>query len=82
MQGRNRDADMENRRVDAARGGEAGMNSESSVETHTLPYIKQIASGNLLYDTGSSNPVPCDYLEGWDGERWEGGSRRRGNMYT
>ena len=20
----------------------------------------------MLYDTGSSNPVLCDYLEGWD----------------
>jgi len=23
----------------------------------------------LLYDTGSSNLVLCDYLEGWDGVR-------------
>ena len=23
---------------------------------HTLPYVKQIASGNFLYDAGSSNP--------------------------
>ena len=26
---------------------------DSSVETYTLPYVKQIASGNLLYYTGS-----------------------------
>ena len=38
------------------------------METNTLSYVKQIASGNLLYDAGSSNQVPCDNLEGWDGE--------------
>ena len=32
-----------------------------------ITYVKQIASGNSLYDAGSSNPVLCDNLEGWDG---------------
>ena len=36
------------------------------METYTLPYVKQIASGNLLCDAGSSNLVLCDYLKGWD----------------
>ena len=27
----------------------------------------KIASGNLLYDSGRSNPVLHDNLEGWDG---------------
>ena len=27
----------------------------------------QIASENLLFDAGSSNPVLCDDLEGWHG---------------
>ena len=30
------------------------------VETCTLLYVKQIASGHLLCDTRSSNPVHCD----------------------
>ena len=30
-------------------------NGKSSMETYTPPYVKQIASGNLLYDSGSSN---------------------------
>ena len=34
------------------------------METYTLPYVKQIANGNLLYDVGSSNQVLCDNLEG------------------
>ena len=37
------------------------------IETYALSYIKQTASGNLLYDAGSSYPVLCDNLEGWDG---------------
>ena len=28
--------------------------------------MKQISSRNLLHDTGSSNPVLCDYAEVWD----------------
>ena len=31
--------------------------------------MKYIPNGNLLYDAGSSNPVLCDNLEGWDGVR-------------
>ena len=46
---------------------ENGTNWEHSTERSTLPYVKQIVSGNLLYDVGSSNPVLCDNLEGWDG---------------
>ena len=48
--------------------GEGGMTGENSIETCTLPYVKHVVSGNLLYDVGSSNPVLCDNLEGWDGE--------------
>ena len=35
--------------------GEGEMNGESIMETYTLLYVKEIASGNLLYDSGSSN---------------------------
>ena len=35
--------------------GEGGTNGESSTETYTLPYVKQIANGNLLYDSRNSN---------------------------
>ena len=35
--------------------GEGGTNGESSKETYTLPSVKEIASGNLLYNSGSSN---------------------------
>ena len=43
-----------------------GKNGESSMETYTLPYVKQIASGNLQYNTESST-WRCGNLTGWDG---------------
>ena len=41
---------------------------ENSTETYTLPYVKQIASGSLMYDAGNPKPVLCDNLEGQGGE--------------
>ena len=54
VQDRSRDTDIENRLTDTAREGVGGMNWESSLETHSLSYVKQIASGKLLHYTGSS----------------------------
>ena len=34
----------------------------------TLPYVKWIAKGNLLYVSGNSNRGSCINLEGWYGE--------------
>ena len=53
--------------MDTIGEGEDGMNWESCTETYTLLDVKQTASGNLLYDPGSSNPMLCDNLEGQDG---------------
>ena len=47
------------------------------IETYTMPYVKQTANGNLLYDAGNPKPVLCDYLEGW-----ERGLRGRGHVYN
>ena len=33
----------------------SGTDGESSMETYTLTYVKEIASGNLLYDSRNSN---------------------------
>ena len=49
---------------------------ESSIETYTLSYVKQIASGKLLEDAGRSDPVLCDNVEEWDGA---GGTREIGD---
>ena len=48
--------------------GEGWIIWANGIETYTLPYVKQTASGNLLYGTGNPNPVLCDNPEGWDGE--------------
>ena len=45
---------------------------ESSIEIHTLPYVKKIASGKLLYNTGSLMQYSVTPLMGW-GEIQEGG---------
>ena len=57
MQGSNGDADIENRPMNKSGGEEeeGEVNGESSMEAYTLPYIKQIANGNLLYDLGKPN---------------------------
>ena len=44
VQGRNRDTDVEDR-LGRCGEGEGGMDWESSIETHTLPFVKQIVNG-------------------------------------
>ena len=43
------------RLVDIVGEREGGTNGESSMKTYVLPYVKQIASGNFLYDSGNSD---------------------------
>ena len=47
--------------------GEAGMNEESSMETYTLSYVKEIVNGNLPYDSGNPNWGFGNNLEGSEG---------------
>ena len=57
--------------MDIVGAREGGILERGSMETYILPHIKGTASGNLLYDAGSSSQVFCDNREGRDGE--EGG---------
>ena len=66
------DPDIKDRLLDIVGEGE-GMIWEKSIETHTLPYVKWIAKGSLLYEAGNLELVLCDNLAGWDGE---GGGRK------
>ena len=50
--------------------GEGGMIRKSGIKIYTLPYLKQITSGDLLFDTQNPKLVLCDNLEGWDVEGW------------
>ena len=65
LQGSSGDPDLEKRLVGAVWEGEGGTNWQTSMETYRLLYVKWIASGNLLCDTGSS--IHCSNLEGWVG---------------
>ena len=57
MQGSNGDTDIQNGLMDKGRveEGDSEMNRERSMEAYTLPYVKKIANGNLLYDSGNLN---------------------------
>ena len=57
------------------------MNWESRIDIYTLPCVKQLASGKLLYNTESS-ALCSDHLDGWGGRGWERGSRGRIYMYS
>ena len=46
---------------------------------YTLPQIKQIGSGSLMYAAGNPKPAHSDNPEGWGGE---GGSGWRRHMYA
>lgn len=52
MQGNNGNTGMENRLADmVGEEGRVGCEWRGSMEISTLPYGKQIASGNLLHDS-------------------------------
>ena len=53
MQGSNKDTEVENRLVSTTGKGEGRENWESSTDVYTLSYVKEIANGKLLYNTGS-----------------------------
>ena len=75
-----RDTDVTNRLLESVGEGDGGMIWENSIETCTIPYVKQIASLGSMHETGPSGLVHWDDPEGWD---VEGGGRRDGkHMYT
>ena len=55
LQGSNGETDIENRLMDMGRGEERVRCMERVTWKVTLPYIKEIAKGNLLYGSGNSN---------------------------
>ena len=73
---------MENRLMDMGKGEERVRCMQRVTWKLTLPYVKQIVNGNLLYGSGNSNRALYQPRQvGW-GEKWEGGSKERGYMYT
>ena len=68
--------------MDMGRGEERVRCVERVTWKLRLPYVKQIANGNLLYGSGNSNRGSVSPRGiGWEG-RWEGCPKGRGYMYT
>ena len=67
--------------TDSVGEGEGGMIWENSIET-CISYVKQIASPDLMHETGCSGPVHWDDPEGWDGEGGGRGAHDGEHMYT
>ena len=64
--GQNRDRDVEKGHMDTEKVGEGGTNS--SIDVYTPPRVKYIASGKLLYSTGSS--AWCSVMTYRGGTEW------------
>ena len=60
---------------------EGGMYWESSVETYTLPYVKEIASGNLQFMQGAQPGTLWQPRGEGRGGTWEGGLRESGHLW-
>ena len=75
-QGSKRDADIKDKLLDTVREGEGGMTWESGIyiEIYTLPYVRRMAGGNTVYNTGNPKPVLCDHL--W--VEWGGRFKKEG----
>ena len=54
MQSRNRDTDVENKRMDSKGERSWGVNWEIGIDIYTLLCLKQITNENILYSTGNS----------------------------
>ena len=83
MQGSKGDTGIKNRLLDSVGEGEGGTICKNNTETYTLSYVKQIASGTLMYDAGHPRPVLCDDLEecGEEGNE-RGGFHKEANFYV
>ena len=66
-------------RVQIASGFESGMDWECSIDIYTLPGVKQIASGNVLFSPGSS--AQCFLMTFRGGVGWMGGSLEGGDIW-
>ena len=74
MQGRNGEADVENRLVNTTGEGDGGTNGESSTEIYTSPRVKQLEGSCCVTRSSAWGSV---MTQKGDGMEWQGGSRRR-----
>ena len=57
--------------------GEGETNCESGIKIYTLPFVKQIANGNLLYSAGNRAWCPLTVQTGGKGQQEMGGKFKR-----
>ena len=55
MQGSKGDKDVKNRLLDSVGEGKDGMIWENSIETYTVPYVKQMTSASSRYEAKKTN---------------------------
>ena len=73
----NGETGIENKRKDMGRGEESVRCMERVTWKLTLPYVKQVANGNLPYGSGKSKKL-CINLEGWKCREMVGRFKREG----
>ena len=78
MQGSSGETGIENRLMDMGRGEERLRGMERVTWKCTLPYVKEIANGNLLYGSGNSNRVSVSTQSGGMGREMGGRFKREG----
>ena len=78
MQSNNGETDRDNRLMDLGRGEERVRCMERVTWKLTLPYVKQIANGNLLYVSGNSNRGSVSTKRGGMGREMGGRFKREG----
>ena len=71
---------QQNRLMDMGRGEEAVRCMQRVMQKLTLPYVKQPMGICCVQETQTGDLYQSRGV-GW-GERWEGGSKGRGYMYT
>ena len=64
MQGSKGYMDVKNRLLDSVGEGEGGMIWENSIETYTLPHVKQMAGASLMHEAGHPKLMLWDNPEG------------------
>ena len=82
MRDSKRDTDVLNSLLDSVGEGKGRMIWENGIETCKISYVKQIASPDLMHDTGCSGLVHWDDPEGRDGEGGGRGVQDGEHMYT
>ena len=59
-----KETQVTNRLLDYVGEGKGGMIWENTIETHTLPYLKQMTSASLMHEAGHPKPVLWDNVDG------------------